>query len=194
VPGNGHAGFGGGPLEKGLHRQVPRHAAYPAPTLQKEIWDKRAPLLTGEPDHLVEERGHGRINRWSTWTTPAGIDFPYAEQIACVRRDVYDLDGQAISKEIALAVTSAPTDRAGPADLHTHVRQHWRIENKSHYVRDTTWQDDHHKAWIGNGPHSMATLRNLALGLLRLNGKLKIKEATEEICRDRNRALHLLAT
>ena len=90
--------------------------AYPAPTLQKEIWDKCLPLLTGEPDHLVEERGHGRTNRWSTPTMPAGIEFPYAEQIACVRRDVFALDGQAISKEIALAVTSAPADRAGPAD------------------------------------------------------------------------------
>src|SRR6266496_2840442 len=137
------------------------------PTLQKEIWDKCAPLLAAEPDHLVEERGHGRTNRWSTWTMPAGIDLPYAEQIACVRRDVFALDGQAISKEIALAVTSAPVDRAGPADLHTCVRQHWGIENKSHYVRDTTWREDHHKAWIGNGPYSMAILRNLALGLFR---------------------------
>src|SRR5438046_1771896 len=59
---------------------------------------------------------------------PAGIEFPYAEQIACVRRDVFDLDGQKISKEIALAITSTPADRAGPADLHTHVRQHWGIE------------------------------------------------------------------
>ena len=73
-------------------------------------------------------------------------------------------------------------------------KRHPPSDNKSHYVRDTTWREDHHKAWIGNGPHSMAILRNIALGLLRLNGKHKIKEATEEICRDRNRALHLLLT
>jgi hypothetical protein len=40
----------------------------------------------------------------------------------------------------------------------------------------------------------MAALRNLALGLFRLNGLHKIKEATETIHRDRNRALPLLAT
>ena len=74
------------------------------------------------------------------------------------------------------------------------MRQHWGIENKSHYVRDTTWREDHHKAYIGNGPYSMAILRNLALGLFHLNGIHKIKETTEDICRDRNRALHLLAT
>jgi predicted transposase YbfD/YdcC len=164
------------------------------PILQKQAWDRCRPLLAGEHDHLLTERGHGRINRWSTWTTTADIDFPYAAQIACIRRDVFDLDGVAISKEIALAVTSAPADRAGPAQLHTYVRQHWGIENKSHYVRDTTWREDHHKAWIGNGPYSMAILRNLALGLFHLNGIHKIKEATEAICRDRTRALHLLAT
>jgi predicted transposase YbfD/YdcC len=165
------------------------------PILQKELWDRCLPLLAGDPDHLLTERGHGRINRWSTWiTTAAGIDFPYAAQIACIRRDVFDLDGVAISKEIALAITSASADRTGAAELHTHVREHWGIENKSHYVRDTTWREDHHNAWIGDGPHSMAILRNLTLGLFRLNGIHKIKKATEEICRDRNRALHLLAT
>ncbi len=165
------------------------------PILQKEIWDKCLALLAAEPDHLITERDHGRINRWSTWTTAAaGIDFPYAAQIGCIRRDVFDLDGVAISKEISLAITSSPAERTSPADLYTHVRQHWGIENKSHYVRDTTWREDHHKAYIGNGPYSMAILRNLALGLFHLNGIHKIKEATEDICRDRNRALHLLAT
>ena len=165
------------------------------PILEKEIWDTCRPLLAAEPDHLITERDHGRINHWSTWTTTAaGIDFPYAAQIGCIRRDVFDLDGVAISKEIALAITSSPAERTNPADLHTHVRQHWGIENKSHYVRDTTWREDHHNAYIGNGPYSMAILRNLALGLFHLNGIHKIKEATEDICRARNRALHLLAT
>lgn len=40
----------------------------------------------------------------------------------------------------------------------------------------------------------MATLRNAAAGLLRLNGFNAIKETTEWICRDRNRALPLRAT
>ncbi|MEV3923517.1 hypothetical protein [Actinomadura coerulea] len=24
-------------------------------------------LIAAEPDHIIEERGHGRINRWTTW-------------------------------------------------------------------------------------------------------------------------------
>ena len=123
-----------------------------------------------------------------------GIDFPHATQLGCIRRDVLGLDERPLSKEFALVLTSSPAERTSPADLHTHVRQHWEIENKSHWVRDTTWREDHHQAWVGNGPHTMAALRNLALGLFRLNGKNKIKEATEAIRRDRTRALPLLAT
>jgi predicted transposase YbfD/YdcC len=78
--------------------------------------------------------------------------------------------------------------------LHTHVRQHWGIENKIHYVRDTIWREDAHQAYTGSGPQVMATLRNLAMGILRINGFTKIKETTEWIARDRNRALPLLAT
>lgn len=165
------------------------------PTLQKDVLARCRPLLTTPPGHLVEERAHGRITRWSTWMTDAtGIDFPYAAQLGVIRRDELGLDDVAVSKEFALIITSSPPEHTGPADLHTHVRQHWGIENKVHYVRDTTWQEDQHQAWVGNGQHTMAALRNLALGLFRLNGINNIKEATEAICRDRNRALALLAT
>jgi predicted transposase YbfD/YdcC len=116
------------------------------PTLQREVLERCRPLLAGEPGHLVEERGHGRINRWTTWTADAaGIDFPHITQIGVIRRDVLALDGVATSKEYALAITSGPADRIGPADLHTHTRGHWGIENKSHYVRDTTWREDAHQ-------------------------------------------------
>ncbi len=165
------------------------------PALQKAVLDRCRPLVGTAPAHVVEERAHGRINRWSVWMTDAtDIDFPHAAQLGCIRRDEFALDGTALSKEFALIITSSPTEHTSPADLHTHVRQHWGIENKSHWVRDTIWREDHHQAWVGNGPHSMAALRNFAIGLLRLNGLHKIKEATEAVCRDRDRALPLLAT
>lgn len=57
--------------------------------------------------------------------------------------------------------------------------RNWGDREQNHYVRDMTWQEDQHQAWVGNGLHIMATLRNLTLGILRLNGIQKIKEATE---------------
>ncbi|MGH3937391.1 MAG: transposase, partial [Pseudonocardiaceae bacterium] len=98
------------------------------------------------------------------------------------------------SKEIAFVITSSPSDQSNAADVNIHTRGHWGIENKSHYVRDTTWREDANQTYTGNGAHTIATLRNLALGLLRLNGVECIKETTERIYRDRNRALLFLAT
>lgn len=165
------------------------------PNLQKEVLDRCRSLVATAPAYIVEERDRGQVKRWTTWVTDAtGIDFPHAAQVGCIRRDVLGLDGTPVSKEWALILTSSPADRTSPVDLHTHVRQHWGIENKSHWVRDTTWREDDHQAWVGNGPQTMAALRNLAVGILRLNGLYKIKETTEAICRDRIRALPLLAT
>jgi hypothetical protein len=36
------------------------------------------------------------------------LDFPYAAQIGCIRRDVFDLDGAAISKESLWRSPAAP--------------------------------------------------------------------------------------
>jgi len=166
---------------------------------QPTLWEAAAgtlrPLLGNSPDDVVTERGHGRINRWSIWTAEAtGIDFPHGRQLACIRRDEFGLDEIAVSKEIVYAITSARAEHIGAAALNIHTRQHWGIENKVHYVRDVVWNEDGHQAYVGHGPQVMATLRNFALGLFRLNGINKITEATETICRDRTRALPLLAT
>jgi hypothetical protein len=69
-------------------------------------------LVAAEPGHIAEERGHGRINRWTTWTTHtdptawARIDLPHATRLAVVRRDIADLAGQPLSKEIVFVATS----------------------------------------------------------------------------------------
>lgn len=85
-------------------------------------------LITHEPGHVAEERRHGRINRWTTWAT--GIDdsigLPYATRLGLIRRDVANLAGQPLSKEIAIVVTSRA--RLSAAEISTHTRQHWGIE------------------------------------------------------------------
>jgi predicted transposase YbfD/YdcC len=165
------------------------------PKLFDSVFRKCLPLIKDDPHHFVKERGHGRINRWSTWITDAdGIDFPHARQVGCIRREVLTLAGVRISKEYAWPITSSVTDDTTASDLHVHVRNHWGIENKSHYIRDTAWNEDAHQAYIGSGPQGMATLRNLAIGLLRLNGVTEIKRTIQWIGWDRTRALPLLVT
>lgn len=164
------------------------------PGLQQAAIALLAPQVTSrEPEHVTTERDHGRISRWSTWTTPAtGIGFPHATQLACIRRDVLGLAGQPLTKEFALLITSATADRCPAPDLARHTRNHQTVE-AGHWIRDTVWTEDSHQTVTGNGPQVMATLRNLAIGLLRGSGITRIKEATEAIARDRTRALPLLS-
>jgi hypothetical protein len=58
------------------------------------------------------------------------------------------------------------------------VRGHWAIENKVHHVRDVTLDEDRSQIRKGHGPQVMATLRNLALSLLRLAGASNTAQAT----------------
>jgi len=165
------------------------------PTLYRQVFEQCLPLLQENPGHEEEERSHGRIRRWTAWATAAdGIRFPFARTIAVIRREEFDLEGNRLTKEYAFIITSLRGERAAPATIHTHVRNHWGIENRVHYVRDTAWREDACRAHVGNGPRNLAILRNLALGLLRLHGVTKIKATLEYIAGDRNRALQFLAT
>lgn len=165
------------------------------PSLQRKVFDEILPLLRKPPFHVMEERSRGRIRRWSCWITGAdGIDFPYARQAACIRRDVFEISGDRVSKEYAFILTSRTVGKMTAADVSLHVRNHWGIENKSHYIRDTVYREDYGQAWTGNGPHALASLRNLAIGLFRLKSTGSIKETTEWVCRDRMRALTFMIT
>ena len=46
----------------------------------------------------------------------------------------------------------------------------------------------------GEGPQALASLRNLAVGLIRMKGKNAIRETTQWISRDQSRALKFMTT
>jgi predicted transposase YbfD/YdcC len=165
------------------------------PALRRTVFDAVLPLLREAPHDVVEERSRGRIKKWSCWITSAeDIDFPYARQVVFIRREVFEISGDRISKENALLLTSGKPGKMTAADVNRHVRNHWGIENKSHYVRDTVYREDHGQAWAGEGPQALASLRNLAVGLIRLTGENAIKEITQWVSRDQSRALKFMTT
>jgi len=59
-------------------------------------------------------------------------------------------------------------------------------------VRDWTFDEDRHQLRSTNTAHVLATLRNLAIGLLRLAGATNIAAATRWVCRDATRGAALL--
>jgi predicted transposase YbfD/YdcC len=143
----------------------------------------------------MTERSHGVVKKWSCWTERADkVNFPHISQIACVCREVFNLTGEKISKDVAIQLTSATQNELTAADINWHTRNHWGIENKEHYVRDTVYAEDGNQSWKGNGPQALASLRNLATGLFRIKKVKSIREATEIVHMDRMMALYYMTT
>jgi len=67
-------------------------------------------------------------------------------------------------------ITSLKPDQANPIRLLELNRGHWAIENKSHYVRDVVFNEDRCRVRSGHAAQLLASIRNLAIGLLRLAG------------------------
>ena len=96
------------------------------PGLQGEVFGEVLPLLRKAPGHVMEEHSRGRIKRWSCWITGAdGIDFPHARQAAFIRREIFEISGDRISKEHALILTSRKAGKMTAAEVNRHVRGHW---------------------------------------------------------------------
>lgn len=97
-------------------------------------------------------------------------------------------------------ITSISSDRYHPAVLAGLVRRHWAVENRLHYVRDTAFDEDRppqaggapSRARTGPGAAVLASLRNLAITVLRLLGYDNIRAALEHHSYDRARPLRTL--
>ncbi len=94
------------------------------------------------------------------------------------RRRIVHAHGRTTQQvEISYGITSLPPDRADAHTLLTYFRGHWGIENTLHYVRDVTFDEDRSQTRTGAAPQVMATIRNLALALLRRAGHTNIAAA-----------------
>ena len=140
-------------------------------------------------------RGHGRKEARTVQVASAtGLhDFPHMQQVVRIFREVYDAKtGTARSTETAYAITSCSPQRAGRPQLAVAARGHWSIENGLHWVRDVTMREDSSKVRSGSAPRALATLRNLAISVLRLVGATNIAKSLRQIGRQPELAFTLL--
>ncbi len=152
------------------------------------------------PQHRTVDNAHGRIEWREIWTSPAGnsyLEFPHVGQVFCIRRTTTDLHGGGVKgrqslTETVYGLTSLTPPHADPARLLQLNRGHWSIENTSHGVRDMAYDEDRQQIRRRNGPRVMATLRNVAIGLLRLAGYHGIAAALRVLAAHRRRVFHLL--
>jgi predicted transposase YbfD/YdcC len=157
------------------------------PTLYKQL--RKLPWAA-IPAVSAVSTGHGRRARRTIKAAlaPSWIGFDGAAQVAQLRRTVTQNGKKTV--EVVYLITS---DRdAGPATLAAWVRSHWEIENCLHWVRDVTYLEDKSLVRTGNAPRVMASLRSLAISLLRLDGHDNIAAANRHHLRDPQRTLKLL--
>jgi predicted transposase YbfD/YdcC len=139
--------------------------------------------------------GHGRIETRNLTTSAALVgysDWPGLAQVFEVGRHVMTQKTATERVEVVYGVTSLRPERATPNRLLELVRGHWGIENKSHWVRDVTFDEDRSQVRCGNIPHMMAALRNTAIGLLRWAGHTNIAAACRRLAAQPAQALALI--
>jgi predicted transposase YbfD/YdcC len=143
----------------------------------------------------TEEKGHGRheVRTIRVMDAPPGLGFPHASQVFLIERYTTRkvrkrAKGSRKYKTIevksavaVLGVTSLSTREAAPEHLAAYVRGHWSIENKIHYVRDVTFREDDSQVKTGSRPRVMATIRNLAISLIRRAGHTSIAPTIRKI-------------
>jgi len=117
------------------------------------------------------------------------VNFPYVAQVCRIEREVTELKSGKRRQETVFAITSLTPAQADPDKLLSLNRGQWGIENRSHYVRDVTFDEDRSCIRVGNGPAMMAALRNFAIALARLLGFTNIARALRAFAHQPRRAL-----
>jgi predicted transposase YbfD/YdcC len=129
---------------------------------------------------------------WTSTEINDFVIFPHCGQVAHLERYRQEIKSGKVHEETAYLITSlSPTD-VNPDRLLCLARGHWGIENKSHYVRDVTFDEDRSQVRKNSGPRVMATLRNFVISILRLIGYQNIASALRDMAAKPHMALRLI--
>ncbi|MGQ0674060.1 MAG: ISAs1 family transposase [Hyphomicrobium sp.] len=145
----------------------------------------------GPPPDLASaetnDKGHGRLETRRIAVSAeavAHLEWPALAQIARLTR--IRKAGDKISCETVYLTTSLPAVEAGPERLLALSRAHWGNENRLHYVRDVSMDED--RCRVRAGARALAGVRNTALAIIRRIGLL-LREARENFREDRAEAI-----
>lgn len=143
-----------------LHDEIRRYLDDPAAIVHSR-WE------TTDGDHgRIAVRRH-RVSHEVAWLStarrfPGEPRFPGLRAIAAVEAEV-ERNG-ATSLERRYYLSSRPLDAKLFASA---VRCHWHVENRLHWVLDVVFHEDLSRLRSGAGPQNMATVRHMAMNLLR---------------------------
>jgi predicted transposase YbfD/YdcC len=139
--------------------------------------------------------GHGRLEHRcliSNSELSGYTDWPGLQQVFELQRHVTFPKSGHQFEETVYGVTSLKADQASPSRLLEYIRQHWHIENQSHWVRDVTFDEDRSQVRCGSIPQVMAALRNTVIGLMRYCGESNIAAACRRLAAQPCEALKMI--
>ena len=129
------------------------------------------------PSWTTLDEGHGRIEERTCsvvdisgpeWEGTAPL-YGRKQAVRIVRK--VTKKGEDPTDDTSYCLTSLGTEQAGPKQLLALVRGHWSIENRLHYVRDFTYDEDRCRGAVGYIPENLSCLSNLAIAIVRLQGE-----------------------
>ena len=139
-------------------------------------------------------KGHGRIEArtltTTTWLNEYLCDWPGVQQVFRLER-TRTQKGK-LSTEVVYGITSLPRDEADPDRLLELTRAHWGIENGLHHTRDETFREDRCRVRRGHAARILASLRNVAIHLLRNTEHPSVPAATRHLAALPRLALDML--
>ena len=146
---------------------------------QPSLYERLTSTYPSQPPqaqhHTLEIGRHARLERRTTrlWSLPpaAGTE-PWHDHFCALievqrHTEVFDTRQKDWVERQETAYYLS-TVRLSAADCAQAIRNHWGIENRLHYVRDVTLEEDASR--IRRNPGIFALLRSFALNLLRFNG------------------------
>ena len=144
---------------------------------------------------MTINKAHGRLEKRVVQTSTelnGYVNFPYVGQVFRIVRNATHCKTGKTHHETAYGITSLRPEEANTRQIGQLVRGHWEIENRLHWVRDVTFDEDRSQVRTGSGPRALATLRNFAISCLRLAGYSNIAKGLRNLAWNWERALTLL--
>lgn len=141
---------------------------------------------------MQNEKGHGRIETRKITITNAKdiVEFHGVNQVFMIERWIKRKGKDSYEKVFGL--TSLLKEKANAKEIFQMVRSHWSIENRSHWVRDVTFDEDRSQVKDSEMAEFMALFRNVAIGLIRFDGFVNISKAIKYYASNPVLALPLL--
>jgi len=150
-----------------LHEEVAEYFA----------WAERINFKDLEYDYCATlEKDHGRIEGRRCWVTEDTDWFVEKAEWAGLRSFIMveaerEVLGQAASVERRYFISSLGADAKQALRA---VRRHWQVENSLHWVLDVAFREDGCRTRTGHAPENLATLRHMAVNLLKQERSCKL--------------------